>query len=39
MTADGPIRIIGSWGALSEEERRHITTRGLDKIFDPELRD
>src|SRR6478672_2222140 len=39
MTADGPIRIIGSWGALSEEERRRVTTRGLDKIFDPGLRD
>src|SRR5215469_17023209 len=39
MTADGPIRLIGSWGALSEEDRRRITTRGLDKIFDPGLRD
>lgn len=34
-----PIRRIGSWGELSPEQRRHAVTRGLDKIFDPGLRD
>lgn len=38
MTVDGPIRLIGSWGVLSRERRRQVTTRGLDKIFDPGLR-
>ncbi len=38
MTANGPIRLIGSWSALSQEQRRRATTRGLDKIFDAKLR-
>jgi histidinol dehydrogenase len=33
-----PIRLIGSWGELTPQQRRDATTRGLDKIFDPGLR-
>jgi histidinol dehydrogenase len=33
-----PIRLIGSWSELSPRQRRDATTRGLDKIFDPDLR-
>lgn len=35
---DGPVRLIGHWGELSEDERQAAVTRGLDKIFDPQLR-
>ena len=34
-----PIRRIGSWAELSPEQRRRAVTRGLDKIFDPALRE
>lgn len=33
-----PIRLIGSWGELTPQQRRDATMRGLDKIFDPGLR-
>jgi len=39
MSKTSPIRIIGTWGDLDAEERRRATTRGFDKIFDPELRE
>lgn len=35
---DGPVRLIGQWADLDEDERKAVTTRGLDKIFDPGLR-
>jgi len=34
-----PIRRIGSWADMSPEQRRRVVTRGLDKIFDPGLRE
>jgi histidinol dehydrogenase len=37
-TTDGPVRIIGRWGDMDEAQREETTRRGLDKIFDPELR-
>ncbi|HEY1917716.1 MAG TPA: histidinol dehydrogenase [Streptosporangiaceae bacterium] len=33
-----PVRVIGHWGKLSEQEREQALSRGLDKIFDPGLR-
>ena len=33
-----PVRMIGHWGKLSEDERERAVSRGLDKIFDPGLR-
>jgi histidinol dehydrogenase len=33
-----PIRLIGSWSELTPQQRKDATTRGLDKIFDPQLR-
>lgn len=38
LTTDGPIRLIGRWGDLDEAEREEAVTRGLDKVFDPHLR-
>jgi histidinol dehydrogenase len=37
-TINGPIRLIGRWGDLTEAEREQAVTRGLDKVFDPHLR-
>jgi histidinol dehydrogenase len=34
-----PIRLIGNWSELTPRQREEETTRGLDKIFDPRLRD
>jgi histidinol dehydrogenase len=39
MSENKPIRCIGVWDDLSAEARRQATTRGIDKIFDPALRD
>jgi histidinol dehydrogenase len=39
MSTTSPIRVIGTWGNLDAEQRRRATTRGLDKIFDPALRE
>jgi histidinol dehydrogenase len=39
MRTSGPIRIIGRWSAMSDDERARSTTRGLDKIFDPAFRE
>jgi histidinol dehydrogenase len=42
MTASspaGPIRVIGVWDELGGDERTRALDRGLDKIFDPALRD
>ena len=38
-TSNGPIRLIGHWSSLDSSERRDAITRGLDKIFDPQLRE
>jgi histidinol dehydrogenase len=38
MSDDAPIRLIGTWGEMSAEARVAAVSRGLDKIFDPELR-
>jgi histidinol dehydrogenase len=38
MANGSPIRVIGHWGKLSEQEREQALSRGLDKIFDPGLR-
>ena len=37
VTADQPIRMIGTWEDMSAAERAAATTRGLDDIFNPEL--
>ena len=37
-TTNGPVRFIGHWDKLSQDDRRAAVTRGLDKIFDPQLR-
>ena len=37
-TTDGPVRIIGHWGQMDDAARSDATRRGLDKIFDPALR-
>ena len=37
-TTNGPVRFIGHWDKLSREDRQAAVTRGLDKIFDPRLR-
>jgi histidinol dehydrogenase len=37
-TINGPIRLIGRWGDLNTAEREQAVTRGLDKVFDPQLR-
>ena len=37
-STNGPIRLIGHWSSLSEQEREAVLTRGLDQIFDPQLR-
>ena len=37
-TTDGPVRFIGHWSSLSQSDRQAALTRGLDKIFDPQLR-
>ncbi len=37
-STNGPIRLIGHWSSLSEPEREAVLTRGLDQIFDPQLR-
>jgi histidinol dehydrogenase len=38
MMADGsPVRVIGHWGKLSEQERKRALGRGLDKILDSGL--
>jgi histidinol dehydrogenase len=39
MTTSGPIRVIGVWDELSDDERSRALDRGLDQIFDPALRD
>ncbi len=39
MRTSGPIRIIGRWRTMSDDERERSTTRGLDKIFDPAFRE
>jgi histidinol dehydrogenase len=39
MRTSGPIRIIGRWSTMSDDERERSTTRGLDKIFDPAFRE
>jgi histidinol dehydrogenase len=37
-TTNGPVRFIGHWDKLRQEDRQAAVTRGLDKIFDPQLR-
>lgn len=39
MTATSPIRVIGTWEDMSPSEREAATTRGMDKIFDPQLQE
>ncbi len=39
MTTSGPIRVIGAWDELGDDERSRALDRGLDQIFDPALRD
>ena len=39
MRTSGPIRIIGRWRTMSDDERKRSTTRGLDKIFDGAFRE
>jgi len=39
MSTTSPIRIIGTWANLDAEQRRRAMTRGVDKIFDPALRE
>jgi len=39
METDAPIRFIGRWNDLGPTERERAMTRGLDKIFDPTLRE
>jgi histidinol dehydrogenase len=38
MTNPAPIRVIGQWDKLGEDEQARAVSRGLDKIFDPGLR-
>ncbi len=38
-TIDGPVRVIGRWGDMGAKAREAATYRGLDKIFDPALRE
>ena len=38
-TIDGPVRVIGRWGDMDAKAREAATYRGLDKIFDPALRE
>jgi histidinol dehydrogenase len=38
MVDGSPIRVIGQWSGLGEQERERALSRGLDKIFDPGLR-
>ncbi len=38
-TIDGPVRVIGRWGDMDAGAREAATYRGLDKIFDPALRE
>ena len=37
--AGPPIRLIGTWSKMDDEERRRATARGLSAIFDPALRE
>lgn len=37
-TRERPVRLIGRWGSLGQEEREAVLERGLDEIFDPTLR-
>jgi histidinol dehydrogenase len=37
-STSGPIRLIGHWSGLSEDQREAVITRGLAQIFDPKLR-
>ena len=37
-TTNGPIRLIGHWSSLSEDQREAVIIRGLARIFDPKLR-
>ena len=37
-TTHGPVRLVGRWSNLSQSQRQAALTRGLDKIFDPQLR-
>jgi histidinol dehydrogenase len=39
MTTSGPIRVIGVWDELGDDERSRALDRGLAQIFDPALRD
>ncbi len=39
MTTSGPIRGIGVWDELGDDERSRALDRGLAQIFDPALRD
>jgi histidinol dehydrogenase len=34
-----PIRVRGSWKSMSADDRADLTTRGIEKIFDPALRE
>ena len=38
-TSNGPVRFIGRWNSLSQSDRQATLTRGLDKIFSPQLRE
>jgi histidinol dehydrogenase len=39
MPVTEPIKVIGTWADMTADERAAATHRGLDKIFDPELRE